>query len=70
MILGNIAALFIPVRDGPTRVRTIIETSSNTFRSIWQEVAVAVVAVVAVVVEDVLEVGLEVVEVRFQEGVE
>lgn len=67
MILGNIAALFIPVRDGPTRVRTIIETSSNTFRSIWQEVAVAVVAVV---VEDVLEVGLEVVEVRFQEGVE
>jgi len=67
VIPGNIAALFIPVRDGPTRVRIIIETSSNTFRSIW-EVVVAVA--VAAVVEDVLEVGLEVGEVRFQGGVE
>ena len=62
VILGNIAALFIPVRDGRTRVRTIIERNSNIFQSTLQ--------VVAVVVEDALEVGVEVGEVRFQGGVE
>ena len=62
VILGNIAALSIPAQDGRTRVRIITETSSNTFQSIWG-------VTVAGVVEGVLEVGVEVEEVRFQGGV-
>lgn len=66
---GNIAALYIPVRDGRTHVRTITETTLNTFRGIGA-VVVVVVAVVALVVEDVLEVLVEVGGARFRGGVE